>query len=57
MSDPQVAPPQDDLPATLAIEEITEEQRVDDLCQTVLARQSESKDSAFFEDHHGVLKR
>ena len=56
-SDPQVAPPQDDLPAPLTIEEIAEEERVDDFCQTVLARQSESKDSAFFEDHHGVLKR
>ena len=56
-SDPQVAPPQDDLPAPLTMEEIAEEQRVDDFCQTVLARQSESKDSAFFEDHHGVLKR
>ena len=52
-----VAPPQDDLPAPLTIEKIAEEQRVDDFCQTVLARQSESRDSAFFEDHHGVLKR
>ena len=56
-SDPQVAPPQDDLPAPLTIEEIAEEKRVDEFCQTVLARQSEPKDSAFFEDHHGVLKR
>ena len=56
-SDPQVAPSQDDLPAPLTIEEIAEEQRVDDFCQTVLARKSESKDSAFFEDYHGVLKR
>ncbi|CDF34348.1 unnamed protein product [Chondrus crispus] len=55
--DSPVAPPQDDLPAPLTIEEIAAEQRVDDLCQTVLARQSESRDSAFFEDHHGVLKR
>ena len=30
---------------------------MDDFCQTVLARQSESRDSAFFEDYHGVLKR
>ena len=52
-----VAPQQDDLPAPLTIEEIAEEQRVDDFCQTVLARQSESRDSAFFEDHHGVLRR
>ena len=52
-----VAPPQDDLPAPLTIEKIAEEQRVDDFCQTVLARQSESRDSAFFEDHQGVLKR
>ncbi|CDF38002.1 unnamed protein product [Chondrus crispus] len=52
-----VAPPQDDLLAPLTLEEIAEEQRVDDFCQTVLARQSESRDSAFFEDHHGMLKR
>ena len=55
--DSPVAPPQDDLPAPLPIEEIAEEQRVDDFCQTVLARQSESRDSAFFEEHQGVLKR
>ena len=55
--DSLVAPPQDDLPAPLTIEEIAVEQRVDDFCQTVLARQSESRDSAFFEDHQGVLKR
>ena len=30
---------------------------MDDFCQTVLARQSESRDSAFFEDHQGVLKQ
>ena len=53
----QVAPPQDDLRAPLKIEEIAEEQRVDELCQTILARQSESRDSAFFEDHQGVLKQ
>ena len=52
-----VSPSQDDLRAPLTIEEIAEEQRVDDFCQTVLARQSESRDSAFFEDHQGVLKR
>ena len=56
-SDPQVAPPQDDLPSPLKIEEIAEEQRVYEFCQTVLTRQSDSKDSAFFEDHHGVLNR
>ena len=55
--DSPVAPPQDDLPAPLTIEEIAEEQRLDDFCKTVLARQSESRDSAFFEDHQGVLKR
>ena len=52
-----VAPPQDNLPAPLTIEDIAEEQRVDDFCQTVLARQSDSCDSAFFEDQQGVLKR
>ena len=52
-----VASPQDDFPAPLTIEEIAEDQRVDDFCQTVFARQSESRDSAFFEDHHGVLKQ
>ena len=50
-SSSQVAPPQDDLPAPLTLEEIAQEQRVDDFCQPVLARQSESRDSAFFEDH------
>ena len=30
---------------------------MDDICQTVLARQSESRDSAFFEGHHEVLKQ
>ena len=30
---------------------------MDDFCKTVLARQSESRYSAFFEDNHGVLKR
>ena len=53
----QVAPPQYDLPAPLTIEEIAEEQRVDDFCQTVFARQSESRHSALFEDHQEVLKR
>ena len=57
MHDSPVAPPQDDLPAPLSIEEIAEEQRVDDFCQAVLARQSESRDFAFFEDHQGLLKR
>ena len=56
-SDPQVAPPQDGLPDPLTIEDIAKEHHVDDFCQTVLARQSESRDSAFFEEHHGVLKR
>ena len=46
-----VAPLQEDLLAPLTLEEITEEQRGDDFCQTVLARRSESRDSAFFEDH------
>ena len=52
-----VAPPQDDLPAPLTLEQIAKEQCVDDFCQTVLARQSESRDFAFFEGHQGVLKR
>ena len=56
-SDAQVASPQDDLRAPLTIEEIAEEQRVEDFCQTVLARQTGSKDYAFFEDYQGVLKR
>ena len=34
-SDAPVAPPQDDLPAPLSLEENAEEQRVDDFCQTV----------------------
>ena len=55
--DSPVAPPQEGLPVPLTIEEIAEEQRVDYFCQTVLARQSESRDSTFFEDHQGVLKR
>ena len=50
-----VALPQDDLLAPLTLEEIAEEQRVDDFFQTVLARQSESRDPALFEDQQGVL--
>ena len=57
VSGSQVAPPQDDLPAPLTLDEIAEEQRVDYFFQTVLARQSESRESAFFENHQGVLKR
>ena len=30
---------------------------MDEFCRTVLARKSEFRDSAFFEDHQGVLKR
>ena len=55
--DSPVAPLQDDLPAPLTIEEIAEDQRVDEFCQTVLARLSESGDSAIFENHQGVLKQ
>ena len=37
----QVCPLQDYLPSALPLEEIAEEQRVDDFCHTVLAKQSE----------------
>ena len=45
----------DALPAALTVEEIIREQRTDDFCQTVLARQH--KDSHFFEDEAGVLRK
>ena len=43
------------LPVTRA--EVIEAQTTDDFCQTVLARQSETKDSKFFEDEGGILRR
>ena len=43
------------LPVTRA--EVIDAQRTDDFCQTVLARQSETKDSKFFEDEGGILRR
>ena len=43
------------LPVTRA--EVLEEQQADDFCQTVLTRQSEVKDSKFFEDGMGLLRR
>ena len=46
----------DSLPLPLTIDEIREEQRLDDFCQTIIARQCKS-DSAFFEDSDGLLKR
>lgn len=39
------------------MEEIEEKQRVDAFCQNVLERQSESRESAFFEYHQGLLNR
>lgn len=39
------------------MEEKAEEQRIDSFCQTVLPRQSEARDRAFFENHQRMLKR
>ena len=48
--------PVDKLPTPLTLDEIREAQRSDSFCQTVLSRQG-SRDTAFFEDTDGVLKR
>ena len=49
--------PNDTLPGPLSFEELAEEQRADDFCQTVLSRQDRKRDSNFFEDTDGLLKR
>lgn len=46
-----------DVPLPITRSELLESQRFDDFCQTVLAIQSETKDSRFFEDENGVLRR
>jgi len=43
--------------APIEASEWLEEQRADEFCQNVLARQSAAKDSAFFEDEDGLLRR
>ena len=43
------------LPSAITIDEIIEEQRVDNFCQTVLANMG--KYSAFYEDEDGVVRR
>ena len=55
-SDWRHLPVVDSLPLPLTLDEIRSEQRLDDFCQTILARQ-EKRDSAFFEDSDGILKR
>ena len=47
--------PNDTLPAPLAFEELAEEQRSHDFCQTVLSRQDRKRDSNVFEDTDGLL--
>ena len=44
------------VPAKITIEEISEAQKTDSFCQTVLARQSKRYDSAFFEGPNGLLR-
>lgn len=46
-----------DLPTPLTMEEILEEQKNDEFCQTVAATQVGRKDSCFFEDDIAVLRR
>ena len=46
-----------DVPTKITIEEILEAQETDSFCQTVLARQLNRIDSAFFEGRDGLLRR
>ena len=55
-SDWRHLPVVDSLPLPLTLDEIRSEQRLDDFCQTIVARQ-DKRDSAFFEDSDGILKR
>ena len=46
-----------DVPMPVSRSELLEAQRTDDFCQTVMTRQHMLKDSRFFEDRYGVLRR
>ena len=46
-----------DTPLPITRAEVLEAQKSDDFCQTVLSRQSARKDSKFFEDGGGLLRR
>ena len=46
-----------DVPVKITRNEILGAQRYDDFCQTILARQDRHRDSAFFEDDYGILRR
>ena len=46
-----------DVPLTITRDEVLDAQRYDDFCQTILARQNHHRDSAFFEDDYGILRR
>ena len=46
-----------DVPVKSTRNEVLDAQRYDDFCQTILARQDRHRDSAFFEDDYGILRR
>ena len=46
----------DTLPAPPSFEELAEEQRADDFCQTIQSRKDRKPDSKIFEDTDGLLK-
>ena len=46
-----------DVPVKITRDEVLDAQRYDDFCQTILARQDSHRDSAFFEDDYGILRR
>ena len=46
-----------DVPTKLTIPEILEAQRTDEFCQTVLSRQAVKRDTLFYEDDDGMLRR
>ena len=48
--------PNGTLPVPLSFEELAEEKRSDDFCQTVLSRQDGKRDLNLFEDTYGLLK-
>ena len=46
-----------EVPMPVSRSELLEAQRTDDFCQTVMTRQHMLRDSRFFEDRYGVLRR
>ena len=49
--------PPADIQLPITRDELIEAQREDAFCQTILTRQSETQDAAFFEGHDGLLRR